>query len=126
MQAAAQRMLKIGMTFWMLGMLAILIFGQEIVTLVLGGLYTPYWHLLVIGWLGYGMYFMARVSGVKYRALGANKVEFVGNVYAVIAALGAGFLLIPTFGALGAAWAYVIIAASMMIGQIWFSMKRPL
>lgn len=117
MQAAAQRMLKIGMMFWMLGMLAILIFGQEIVALVLGWRYTPYWNLLVIGWLGYGMYFMARVSGVKYRALGANKVEFVGNVYAVIAALGAGFLLIPTFGALGAAWAYVIISGFMMFGQ---------
>lgn len=123
MQAAAQRILKIGMMFWMLGMLAILFFGQEIVTLVLGGLYKPYWYLLVIGWLGYGVYFVVRVSGVKYRALGSNKVEFIGNIYGVVASIFSGFVLIPPYGVIGAAWVYLTTSIFMWLGQMSYMKK---
>lgn len=117
MEAAAKRMLRLGMAFWLSGMLLVALLGREIVALVLGDMYAPHWHLLAIGWLGYGMYFLARVSGVKHRALGSNRIEFVGNLYGVAAALAAGYLLISSFAATGAAWAYVIIAGAMMIGQ---------
>lgn len=123
MEAAAKRMLKLGMTFWLSGMLLVALLGREIVSLVLGDLYAPHWHLLAIGWLGYGMYFLARVSGVKHRALGSNRIEFVGNLYGVAAALAAGYLLISAFGATGAAWAYVIIAWAIMIGQKSYASK---
>lgn len=120
MEAAASRLLKMGMVFWSLGMLLVVLLGREIVSLVLGAPYAPYWHLLAIGWLGYGVYFLARVSGVKHRALGSNKIEFVGNLSGVAAALAAGFVLIPAFAATGAAWAYVIIAVAMCAAQILY------
>lgn len=118
MKAAVSRLLKIGMIFWLSGMAIVVVFGREIVTLVLGDLYAPHWHLLVIGWGGYGVYFLARVSGIKHRTLGANQVEFIGNLCGVLAALVAGFVLIPALKATGAAWVYVIIAATMLISQM--------
>lgn len=123
MKAAVSRLLKIGMVFWLSGMTIVVVFGREIVTLVLGSLYAPHWHLLVIGWAGYGVYFLARVSGIKHRTLGSNRVEFVGNLCGVLAALAAGFVMIPAFSATGAAWVYVIIAAAMLIGQMSYARK---
>lgn len=118
MKAAVSSFIKIGIIFWLSGMTIVVVFGREIVTLVLGSLYAPHWPLLVIGWGGYGVYFLARVSGIKNRALGANQVEYIGNICGVIAALLACFVLIPYFKATGAAWVYVIIAAAMLIGQM--------
>lgn len=123
MEAAAVQLLKIGMGLWLLGLLVIALFGREIVALVLGNLYSPHWNLLLIGWGGNGAYFMARVYGIKHRALGSNRVEFAGNLGGVLAALIAGFTLIPPQQAVGAAWVYVIIAAAMGASQM-YSMKR--
>lgn len=118
MGVAVSRLFKIGMAFWLLTMTAIVVFGQEIVALVLGNLYAPYWHLLVIAWAGYGVYFIARIFAIKHRILGANHIEFIGNMSGVIAALTAGYVMIPTLKATGAAWVYVIIAAAMLISQM--------
>ena len=118
MEAAAMRLLKIGTAFWLFGMVVAVMFGREIVVWVLGNQYAAYWHLLVIGWIGYGVYFLARVFGIKHRTLGANKVEFIGNITGVLAAFAAGLLLIPNQNETGAAWAYVIIAVTMMLSQL--------
>ena len=112
------RLLKIGMIFWLSGMTIVVVFGREIVTLILGNLYTPHWSLLVIGWGGYGVYFLARVSGIKHRTLGSNHIEFIGNLCGVLAAIAAGYVLIYNFKAIGAAWTYVIIAFVMLISQM--------
>lgn len=117
LETAVSRLLKIGMAFWILGMTAVALLGREIVVLVLGKLYAPYWYLLAIGWVGYGVYFLARIFGIKHRTLGANQVEFMGNLSGVLAALAAGFAMIPALGATGAAWVYAIIAAVMLISQ---------
>jgi len=118
LEAAVSRLLKIGGAFWLSGMVVIMVFGKEIVALILGNIYAPYWHLLVIGWVGYGVYFIARVSGIKHRTLGANHVEFIGNFSGVLAAVVAGLVMIPGLKATGAAWVYVIIAAVMWISQM--------
>ncbi len=120
MEEAAARILKLGLAFWLSGLVVTVVFGREIVNLVLGNLYAPYWQLLVIGWLGYGVYFLARVYGIKHRALGSNQVEFFGGLSGVIFALAGGYVLIPAFSAAGAAWTYVIIAAGMMASQMLF------
>lgn len=121
MKSEVSRLLRIGIVFWLIGMVIVAMFGREIVTLVLGNLYGPHWHLLVVGWVAYGIYFLARFSGIKQRALGENQVEFVGNLSGVCAAVVAGFLFIPALGSVGAALVYVIIAAAMMIGQWCFT-----
>ena len=123
MKAVVSRFIKIGIIFWLSGMTIVVVFGREIVTLVLGSLYAPHWHLLVIGWGGYGVYFLARVSGIKHRTLGANQVEFIGNLCGVLAAIAAGFMFIPAFSETGAAWVYAIIAAAMLIGQMSYARK---
>ena len=119
LEAAVARLFKIGIAFWLCGLLVTLAFGREIVTLVLGDLYSPHWHLLVIGWISYGIYFFVRVFGIKHRALGVSQVEFMGGVCGVIAALAAGYAMIPTLAAMGAAWVYVAIAVAMFLGQQW-------
>lgn len=118
LQAAVNRLLWIGALFWIFGMVVTLIFGRAIVALVLGNLYAPHWNLLVIGWLGYGIFFFARILSIKHRTLGANKVEFIGNFFGVLAALAAGVVIIPALNVTGAAWVYVIIAGVMLISQI--------
>jgi O-antigen/teichoic acid export membrane protein len=123
LEAAVSRLLKIGVIFWSIGMVLTLVLGQEIVTLVLGVRYAAHWNLLVIGWVGYGIYFLARVTGIKHRTLGANQIEFAGNVFAVVVALLSGWLLIPVLSAAGAAWVYVAIAAAMLGSQTYFVKK---
>lgn len=123
LEEVVTRMLKIGTIIWLAGMAVILVFGREIVNLILGSLYAPYWNLLVIGWLGYGIYFIARIFGIKHRTLGFNQIEFTGNVFGVVAAVLAGFVMIPALSATGAAWVYVVIAVAIMGGQIYLAKR---
>lgn len=116
--AAVSRLLKAGIIVWLAGMATISIFGMAIVNLLLGSLYAPHWNLLVIGWIGYGIYFIARVFGIKHRTLGVNQVEFIGNLCGVLAALAGGLIIIPVSGAAGAAWVYVIITIAMLLSQV--------
>lgn len=117
-EAAVSGLLRVGTIVWLGGMAIILISGREIVNLLLGGIYAPHWNLLVIGWIGYGVYFIARIFGIKHRTLGANQIEFKGTVFGVAAAILAGFAMIPALSATGAAWVYVIIAMTMLVSQI--------
>lgn len=112
-----RKLMQQGLLLWLCIMLALAIWGQALVALILGDTYAPHWILLPIGWLGYGIYFLVRVFGIKYRTLGANRVEFLGNLSGVLCALLIGYWLIPSAGVLGAAWLYVIIAAAMWGAQ---------
>lgn len=123
LEAATSRLLIIGMSFWATGLVATMLLGQGIVILILGDLYASHWHLLVIGWFGYGVYFLARVYGIKHRTLGSTKVEFVGNTCGVFAAIAVGLGIIPLWGAEGAAWTYVMIAAAMLASQKYFASR---
>ncbi len=123
LEEAVSRMLKIGVIFWLAGIAVLLVFGREIVNLILGSLYAPYWNLLVIGWIGYGIYFIARIFGIKHRTLGLNQIEFTGNVFGVVAALLAGFVMIPALSATGAAWVYVVIAIAIMGSQAYLAKR---
>jgi O-antigen/teichoic acid export membrane protein len=123
LEEAASRMLKIGVIYWLVGMSMILVFGRGIVNLLLGSLYAPHWNLLVIGWIGYGIYFVARIIGIKHRTLGFNQIEFVGNMFGVVAAVLAGIVMIPALSATGAAWVYVVVAVAMVGAQAYLSKR---
>lgn len=123
LEEAVSRMFKIGVIFWLAGMAVLLVFGREIVNLILGSLYAPHWNLLVIGWIGYGIYFIARIFGIKHRTLGFNQIEFTGNVFGVVAAVLAGFVMIPALSATGAAWVYVVIAVAIMGSQTYLAKR---
>ena len=123
LEEAVSRMLKIGVIFWLAVMAVLLVFGREIVNLILGSLYAPHWNLLVIGWIGYGIYFIARIFGIKHRTLGFNQIEFTGNAFGVVAAVLAGFVMIPALSATGAAWVYVVIAIAIMGSQAYLAKR---
>lgn len=125
-EASALLLLKIGIVFWLMGMVVVLAWGKEILNLVLGIQYVSYLNLLVLGWIGYGMYFLVRISGIKHRALGKNQVEFAGNFLGVAVATVAGFIFIPNYGAVGAAWAYVVMGIAMLAFQIYLARKLSL
>jgi hypothetical protein len=55
--------------------------------------------------------------------LGSNKIEFIGNLYGVVAAVAADYVLISAFAATGAAWAYAIIAGATMTDQMHYARK---
>lgn len=111
------RLMRWGGGLWLGILIVIFLFGRGIVGFILGGAYASHWELLLIGWLGYGIYFLSRVVGIKYRTLGVNRAEFMGNLSGVLCALLVGFILIPTNGVVGAAWLYVIIAVAIWAGQ---------
>lgn len=124
MKSATIKLLRVGVTFWVCGLLLTVLLGKKIVTLVLGNLYADHWNLLVIGWLAYGAYFLARVSGIRQRAMGLAHVEFTGNLSGVLAAVVGGLALIPAYGASGAGWVFVIISIAILSSQQLVVMRR--
>lgn len=124
LKSATIKLLRVGMTFWACGLLLTVLLGKEIVTLVLGNLYADHWNLLVIGWLAYGAYFLARVSGIRQRAMGLAHLEFTGNLSGVLAAVAGSLALIPAYGASGAGWVFVIISIAILSGQHLVAMRH--
>lgn len=112
------KLFQIGIGIWIVGIVMIAFAGENITRLILGDTYAPYWGLLAIIWLGYGLYFVARLMGVKCRALGSKGIEFVANVVGTIVAIFAGWFLILDLGIFGAAWIYVCIPISMYLSQL--------
>ena len=121
MEEAIVDLLKQGALFWTIGFIIVLLFGHGIVNFFLGEIYTPYWYLLVIGWVGYGVYFLSRVYGIKHRTLGSNKIEFIGVSSGVIAGLMFGYILIPAFSTAGAAWVYAAIFLVVLFCQMIYN-----
>lgn len=117
LQHSVRNLIRLGIGFWSVVLLLIGWQGEMLVRLILGELYAVHWELLLVGWLSYGVYFMARIQGIKYRTLGANQVEFIGNLVGVICALSVGYAVITTNGIFGAAWLYVIICAAIWASQ---------
>lgn len=122
-QNSSINLFRIGLLLWLIGFLIVTIFGEEITKFILGDTYAPYWGLLVIVWVGYGIYFIARVISIKYRVLGSNQIEFAANAIGATTALISGWVLISVLGTVGAAWVYVLIPASMVLGQLYFMQK---
>lgn len=121
MEVAIINLLKLGAIFWTVGFILVLVFGQEIVNFFLGKIYTPFWDLLVIGWISYGVYFLSRVYGIKHRTLGSNKIEFIGVSFGVMAGVMFGYVFIPAFNEAGAAWVYVAIFLVVLICQMIYT-----
>lgn len=111
------QLLFIGGSVWIVGLLVTFYFSEDVVGLVLGANYVQHSGLLTVSWVAFGVYFFARVYAIARRTVRDMKTEFVGNMVAVVTAIGAGFPLVNYFGMYGAAWAYVVIAASIGIAQ---------
>ncbi len=80
--------------------------------------------MLSIAWLSYGAFYIVRVNGIQHRVFGDNKIEFISGVTGLLAALISSYLLAAHFKISGAAWSYVIIAASMLFAQVLFAKRH--
>lgn len=115
----AVRVLKIGGTLWVAGLLAIAMVGQQAVSAIFGSLYVQHVPLLMLLWFSYGVYFVTRVYGLKHRAFHNLRVEFWGGIAAVIVAGAASWPLIKSYGIYGAGVSFIMITLAMGIGQIF-------
>lgn len=123
LDASAQRIFWLGSSLWLMGMFVILVWGTDLLHLILSAKYEPYWGLLILGWLSYGMHFLVRMTGIKQRVLGKNQVEFTGIAAGLVVAAIAGFILIPAYASIGAAWTYVVMGVAMYASQLYLVRK---
>lgn len=115
---AIKKIKFLGVLLWLVVLMITSIFGEQIVLFALGKSYASHWHLLVITWLSYGIYFISRINGIKLRTLGNNQIEFNSGVVGLVVAFLSSVVLIPNFQVNGAAFCYVAIAIALYISQV--------
>lgn len=111
------RLLLLGSIVWCLAAIALLIWGQVIIELVLGGKYKFYTEVLYVSWLAVLAYMASRFLSIRNRSKGNVKVEFYGAIWSVSGALGLSYPMIVTWGLMGAALVFVLIPIFNIIGQ---------
>lgn len=114
----SRKLLLFGNILWFIGFIIISLFGKTIVWFVLGEKYAEYNFVLSISWIAYGVLFLARVFGLKQRLLKNLRVEFAGNVGGVLSVIIASYPVILFYDLYGAAWMYVLCAATMLVFQM--------
>lgn len=119
--SAVTKILISGTGIWVCGVIVLYFFGHGIVLNMLGQEYANYSGLLVIMWLGFGIYFIARVFAIKYRSLKNLKIEFLSGLSSLLMALVC-IPLISQYSIVGTAWAYVFISLSAVLVQ-WILIK---
>ena len=119
--SAVTNILISGTGIWVCGVIVLYFFGHGIVLNMLGQEYANYSGLLVIMWLGFGIYFIARVFAIKYRSLKNLKIEFLSGLSSLLMALVC-IPLISQYSIVGTAWAYVFISLSAVLVQ-WILIK---
>ena len=102
---------------WISIFLVFIILGQEIISIALGQVYAQYWTILIYGWVAFGLYFLSRVMGIKYRIQGDNKIEYVGYFFGVLISTGLSIALIYFYGIYGAAFVYIMAPIGVIITQ---------
>jgi O-antigen/teichoic acid export membrane protein len=117
-QSSIDRLNKIAFVFWALVMGIIYSFHESIVAIILGDQYLPYASVLMIAWIGYGAFYVARIYGIQHRTFGDNRIEFIAGIFGLLSAAIGSYLLIPLFQVEGAAWVYALIAITMLCIQV--------
>jgi O-antigen/teichoic acid export membrane protein len=110
-KSVMRRLYLLGAGVWLLGLIVILFYGKEILGLALGPAYMEHAQILVLFWVGNGLYFIGRSTGVRYRMVRRPVVEFVGSVVGVLVMLACVPLMV-WYGVYGVAWALVLVRLS--------------
>lgn len=116
-QTVAVDLYVMGGIIWCVAAAAIFLFGESLLALLLGGTYAPYWPVLLLLWVGNGLYFIGRVYGVGQRMMRRTSVELIGSVgglFALIAALP----LMSVYGVTGAASVVVLVQVGCVMTQL--------
>jgi O-antigen/teichoic acid export membrane protein len=109
-------LLKMGTTFWLIGIIGIFFWGTSIVGLILGEFYVQYTFILYVSWLAVGLSFVGRVISLYYRITQDVIVEFVGSSFGLLVML-ACIGVLQKGGAIAGAWILVIFQLSSLTGM---------
>ncbi len=110
-------LLKIGSLIWIFVAFILYYHGALVIELVLNKSYSPYSDLLLISWVAYGVLFLARVYGMRFRFTRETRVELVGNAIAVLSVIVSANYLIGKYSVYGAAALFVISAITILSAQ---------
>jgi O-antigen/teichoic acid export membrane protein len=101
--------------------LAVGLAAKPIVALVLGPEFAPAADILAILAWGIPGLFLASVSGLFYSLKGLEHLGFVRNLTGLATTVVLGLILIPRYGAAGAAWSMVASYTFIAFGLEWLS-----
>jgi len=122
MHRSAQKLILVGALAWMLFSVLIYLFGESILLFVFGPDYSPYWQLLLILWIGNGLFFVGRVYGIRHRVVKRMTVELAGSAGGFFVLLLA-IPLVVEFDAYGGAWMILLAQSGVIVTQILFNQR---
>lgn len=109
-EVTARRLEEAYFGVFVLSLMLALVFNlaaRPLVRLVLGEEFAPAGEVLAVLALGIPALFLANVSGLYYSLNGLERWAFVRNLLGLALGAALGWILIPQYGALGAAWSMV-------------------
>ena len=122
MRSVVLKLYALGGVLWLAAAIAIVTIGESILALLLGRGYAEYWPILLLLWVGNGLYFLGRVYGVKHRVSRWTSVELAGSAGG-LAVLLVSLPLMSLYGALGGACAIVLVQLGSMLTQLAYARR---
>lgn len=119
-RAVAARLYTGGGVLWSVAAIAILMFGEWLLSVLLGETYAQYWVVLLLLWVGNGFYFIGRVYGVRQRIMRRTSVELAGSLGGLAVLIGS-WPLMSIFGVTGVALVMVAIQFGCTITQFAYA-----
>lgn len=111
-----------GGAVWLVVAGGILFFGEPLLGMALGRTYAPYGWVLLLLWIGNGIYFAARVFGVRQRVIKRTSVELAGSLGGILT-LAAAWPLMERYGALGVAVVLALVQLGGAVTQLLYTRR---
>jgi len=108
----------VGILIWSVGLLFLLIAGDELIFYTIGRKYEGYGDLLLILWGVVGLTLVFRVHALKLRTEGNTKVVTVGFAFATLVVTIVSPYFIEQYGVYGAAIAFATGAMGNFLAQV--------
>lgn len=121
-EVTAQRLQEAYFAVFIVSLALAVIFAlaaRPIVLLVLGSEFAPAGEVLAVLALGIPGLFLASVSGLYYSLNGLERWAIVRNLLGLVLGAALGLVLIPRYGALGAAWSMVVSYTVVAFAVEW-------
>lgn len=116
-QKSLRTLVLFGVSVWLAGLIAVWVFGPEILHAFYGERYSPYNSILTIMWVANLFIFLFRVNSIKFRTTGLTLIIPVSYGAGIVAVLASFYPLITALGIVGAAWIYSVSAGMILVWQ---------
>ncbi len=120
LEALTKPLVGWGTAGWGVALIVFIFWGREILILIFGARYADYNSVLLILWVSYWIFFIARIYGMKYRFMKETRVELIGNICSVVCLLFISNVMIQKYAINGAAILLVLSSLTILITQIIF------